>query len=306
MTNASEPPPKQESAGYRPPTDKPFLAGLAVISSLYVILLVGLLAGDIAYLATGNLADTVQLPAWLDWARPALRPLLSMVATLDKPEIRYSVQLTMVSCLLSAVLSLFVAVPTSYLLSRHDFPGKNLLDAILDIPIVLPPLVVGLSLLILFQFAPDITVNGTVYSLRNAVVFQLPAVVLAQFMVAAAFAVRVMRATFDQVDPRPEQVALTLGCNQAQAFWRVVLPQCGNGMLTAGTLAWARSLGEFGPLLIFAGATRMKTEVLSTTVFLELSIGNLEGAVAVSLLMVVCAVVVLMLARVLGSRGFSM
>ena len=89
-------------------------------------------------------------------------------------------------------------------------------------------------------------------------------------------------------------------------FWRVVLPQCGNGMLTAGTLAWARSLGEFGPLLIFAGATRMKTEVLSTTVFLELSIGNLEGAVAVSLLMVACAVLVLVIARIWGSRGLSL
>ena len=73
-----------------------------------------------------------------------------------------------------------------------------------------------------------------------------------------------------------------------------------------GTLAWARSLGEFGPLLSFAGATRMKTEVLSTTVFLELSIGNLEGAVAVSLLMVACAVLVLVIARIWGSRGLSL
>tara|TARA_B100000029_G_C17519129_1_gene939146 strand:- start:412 stop:1317 length:906 start_codon:yes stop_codon:yes gene_type:complete len=294
------------TAAHQPPSDKPFLVGLGLISSIYVLLLIGLLLGDIAYMATGNLADQVGLPGWLEWARTPLRPVLSMVATLGKPEIRYSVQLTMISCLFSALLSLFVAVPTSYLLSRHDFPGKNLLDAILDIPIVLPPLVVGLSLLILFQFAPDVTIGDNVYSIRNAIVFQVPAVVLAQFMVAAAFAVRVMRATFDQVDPRPEQVALTLGCNQAQAFWRVVLPQCNNGMLTAGTLAWARSLGEFGPLLIFAGATRMKTEVLSTTVFLELSIGNLEGAVAVSLLMVLCAVVVLVIARIWGSRGLSL
>jgi len=291
---------------YHPPSDTPFLVSLGIISSVYVLLLIALLVGDVAYIATGNLADTVGLPVWLEWSRPALRPLLSMVATLGTPEIRYSVQLTMISCLFSAVLSLFVAVPTSYLLSRYNFPGKNLLDAILDIPIVLPPLVVGLSLLILFQYVPDITIGAETYSLRNAIVFQVPAVVLAQFMVAAAFAVRVMRATFDQVDPRPEQVALTLGCNQSQAFWRVVLPQCGNGMLTAGTLAWARSLGEFGPLLIFAGATRMKTEVLSTTVFLELSIGNLEGAVAVSLLMVICAVVVLVIARIWGSRGLSL
>ena len=165
----------------------------------------------------------------------------------------------------------------------------------LDIPIVLPPLVVGLSLLILFQFWPFRLTS-------HWVVYQIPAVILAQFMVAAAFAIRTMRATFDQIDTRPEQVALTLGCNQAQAFMLVVFPQSRRGMLTAGTLAWARALGEFGPLLIFAGATRNKTEVLSTTVFLELSIGDLEAAVAVSLIMVFAAVVVLIVARIWGLR----
>ena len=83
------------------------------------------------------------------------------------------------------------------------------------------------------------------------------------------------------------------------------MPEAGRGMVTAGTLAWARSLGEFGPLLVFAGATRMKTEVLSTTVFLELSVGDLSAAVAVSLIMVASAIVVLVLARIWGSRAFS-
>jgi len=163
---------------------------------------------------------------------------------------------------------------------------------------VLPPLVIGLSLLILFQYWP--------FSLTSRwVVYQIPAVILAQFMVAAAFAVRTMRATFDQIDTRQEQVALTLGCNYAQAFMLVLFPRARQGMLTAGTLAWARALGEFGPLLIFAGATRNKTEVLSTTVFLELSIGDLEAAVAVSLIMVVAAVVVLVIARIWGTRTFT-
>jgi ABC-type sulfate transport system permease subunit len=76
-------------------------------------------------------------------------------------------------------------------------------------------------------------------------------------------------------------------------------------MMTALTLAWARSLGEFGPLLIFAGATRMKTEVLSTTVFLEMNVGNLEAAVAVSLIMVAAAVVVLIVARLFGTRAWA-
>ena len=71
-------------------------------------------------------------------------------------------------------------------------------------------------------------------------------------------------------------------------------------MVAAFTLAWARALGEFGPILVFSGATRFRTEVLSTTVFLELSVGNLEGALAVSLLMVAAAVVVLVIVRVYG------
>ena len=211
--------------------------------------------------------------------------------------------LSLISCTLAALLSLVVAVPIGWLLSRFRFRGRNLLDAILDIPIVLPPLVVGLSLLILFQFWP-LTVQLPLIgkSLNELVVYQIPAVVLAQFSVAAAFAVRTMKATFDEINPRCEQVALTLGCTRAQSFFRVALPEAGRGMLTAFTLAWARALGEFGPLLIFAGATRNKTEVLSTTVFLELSIGDLEAAVAVSLIMVFAAVTVLLITRIWGAK----
>ena len=77
-------------------------------------------------------------------------------------------------------------------------------------------------------------------------------------------------------------------------------------MLTAGTLAWARALGEFGPLLIFAGATRYKTEVLSTSVFLELSVGDLSAAVAISMIMVIAAVIVLILTRMWGTKTISL
>lgn len=220
-----------------------------------------------------------------------------ITTALQKSEIQYSIRLTLISCTITTILSLWVAIPIGYLMSRHEFFGRNLIDATLDIPIVLPPLVVGLSLLILFQFAP--------VALRDAVVYQIPAVILAQFSVACAFAVRTMRATFDHIDARHEQVALTLGCSRAQAFGMVVLPEAKRGVLTAATLAWARSLGEFGPLLIFAGTTRNKTEVLSTTVFLEMNIGDLGAAVAVSLIMVAAAVIVLVLARAWGTRNLA-
>jgi molybdate transport system permease protein len=189
-------------------------------------------------------------------------------------------------------------VPIGYLLSRVEFRGKNLVDAILDIPIVLPPLVIGLCLLILFRQTPLRAVDDWLH-----IAFHVPAVILAQFAVAAAFAVRTLRGTFDELSPRQEQVALTLGCSRSQAFWMVVLPEARYGLLTAATLAWARSLGEFGPILVFAGSTRQKTEVLPVSVHLELSIGNIEGAVAVSLLMIAMAVTVLVVVRTVAHRG---
>jgi len=219
----------------------------------------------------------------------------AMYRTLTSPEIRYAIMLSLVSCTISTILSLWVAIPIGYMMSRYQFRGKAVIDTILDIPIVLPPLVVGISLLVLFNFPP--------FSWLSAyVVYEVPAVILAQFMVAAAFAVRTMRVTFDRIPQRYENVALTLGCNRSKAFWMVIMPQARYGVLAAATLAWARALGEFGPILVFAGSTRMRTEVLPTSVFLELQAGSLKGMLAISLLMIVTAAVVLMTARLFGMK----
>lgn len=224
-------------------------------------------------------------------------------SALQKPEIQSAFKLTLFSCTVAAILSLWVATPLGYLLSRYKFPGRWLVDTLVDIPIVLPPLVLGLSLLILFHlpifgWELEAWLRDTV---GFPVTYRWPAVVLAQFSVACAFAVRTMRVTFDQINPRAEDVARTLGCTRSQAFLQIAIPQAWRGMIAAFTIAWARALGEFGPILVFAGSTRMKTEVLSTTVFLELSIGELDAAVAVSLLMVLMAVVVLLILRLLGT-----
>ncbi|MBT4225924.1 MAG: ABC transporter permease [Opitutae bacterium] len=217
-----------------------------------------------------------------------------LIQALRSRDIQFSIKLSLISCTITTLLSLWVAVPIGYLMSRYEFRGKPFIDVLLDIPVVLPPLVVGLSLLILFRYVPD--------WLSDMVVYKWPAVVLAQFMVACAFAVRTMRVTFEQIPQRYEQVALTLGCNRQQAFWRVILPQARGGVLAAGTLAWARSLGEFGPILVFAGATRQKTEVLPTSAYLELQAGRTEGMLAVSLIMIATAAVVFIVARTLGMK----
>lgn len=218
-------------------------------------------------------------------------------AALMKPEIRYAIWLSLATCTATAVLALLLAVPVGYLLSRARFHGKAWLDAALDIPIVLPPMVVGLCLLILFQTPIGRAVEHVV-----PFTYTVAGVVLAQFVIGASFAVRTMRGTFDNLSSRPEEVAMTLGCSRAQAFGLVTLPAARRGMFAAASIAWARSLGEFGPVLVFAGATRMKTEVLPTTVWLELSVGNLEAAIAVSLLMVLLAMVILAAVRLAGEH----
>jgi molybdate transport system permease protein len=259
----------------------PFFVAMGVIGATYILLIVAMLGADLAYTSPKDLREA-----------------------LGDPQIRYAIRLSLISCTITAILSVWVAVPLGYLLSgRRGSSGKVLsfmraaADAIVDIPIVLPPLVIGLSLLILFQSAPGRWVQQWV-----AVSYAIPAVILAQFAVAAAFAVRTMRVAFDQISPRSEEVAMTLGCTRAGAFWRVVLPEAWGGVMTAFTIAWARAMGEFGPILVFAGATRMKTEVLPTTVFLELSVGKVEAAVAVSLIMVAAAILVLVIVRMAGGR----
>jgi molybdate transport system permease protein len=253
--------------------DRRFIVALAVLGGGYVLLILALFAADLFYTTP-----------------------IALLKSLATKEIRYATTLTLITASLSALLSVGVAVPLGYLLSRYEFRGKKLLNAILDIPVVLPPLVVGLSLLILFQTWPGRFFEQHAFPVTYAV----PSVILAQFSVAAAFAIRVLQAAFDQITPRTEQVALTLGCSRRQAFVRVVLPEARRAVMAAFAIAWARSLGEFGPVLVFSGATRMKTEVLSTTVFLELSVGRLEAAVAVSLLMILIAVFVLVLLQHLG------
>jgi molybdate transport system permease protein len=274
-----------------------FWLSLAAVTAVYLVFWL-LLVGATATYSTPQ--------AWLE--------------TLMKSEIRYAAGLSLITCTIAAAFALLIAVPIGYLMARRQFPGKALLDAALDIPIVLPPMVVGLCLLIFFQTPLARQGEQALTWLLNTTglawlwgggglpantsyfTYTVAGVILAQFVVAAAFAIRTVRGTFDHLSSRPEDVALTLGATRFQALWHIALPSAKRGLIAAFCIAWARSLGEFGPILVFAGATRHRTEVLPTTVWLELSVGNLESAVAVSLLMILMAVAVLGVVRASGER----
>ena len=173
-SEASDSPSQQARGERRRRTDVSFFIVMGGISSCFILLIVLLLLADLRFAS-----------------------LAEFKAALFKPEIQFAFQLTILSCTVAALLSIWVATPLGYLLSRYRFPGRTLIDTIVDIPIVLPPLVLGLSLLILFHqpfFGWEIEawMRDTV---GFPITYRWPAVVLAQFSVACAFAVRTMRVT---------------------------------------------------------------------------------------------------------------
>jgi molybdate transport system permease protein len=213
-------------------------------------------------------------------------------------DLLYAMRLSLVSSTLSVLLALLVAVPAGYALSRYRFRGHLLVDTLVDVPIVLPPLVIGVSLLVLFQTSLGKAVEST--GLRF--VYTPAGVVLAQFTVVSAYAIRTVKAAFDGVDRRLEDVARTLGWSRGQAFLRVTLPMARSGIAAAAVISWAHAIGLFGPLMVFSGTTRRKTEVLATSVYLELSVGNIEIALAITFLLVAFTMASLILFKHLVGR----
>jgi molybdate transport system permease protein len=215
---------------------------------------------------------------------------------LRSPEIRAALWLSLWTSSVTVLIGLVFAIPMGYALSRYRFPGHVLVDSIVDLPIILPPLVVGLSLLVFFQTSAGRWIEGTGVKF----VFEQKGIILCQFLVSASFGIRAIKLTFDGIDPRVEHVAMTLGCSRAGAFFRVALPLALRGIVVGAILIWTRALGIFGPLMVFVGAVRMRTEVLPTTVYLEQSVGRIEVALAVAVLMLALATVGLVGIRILG------
>ena len=216
--------------------------------------------------------------------------------------VRESVWLSLKTTAISTLLALLVAVPSGYVLSRHRFPGHFFVDTLLDLPIVLPPLVMGLCVLIFFNTSIgrfiDRLAEGGVF------VYQPAGIILVQFVVGCAFAVRVLKAGFDGLDPKLEDVAHTLGAGRWQTFSKVVLPNIVPSLVAGAVISWARVFGLFGPILLVCGTMRGRTEIMPTTVFLETSIGRIEVALVIGGLMIVISSAMLIVFKRLGGKGY--
>jgi len=223
----------------------------------------------------------------------------AFISVIHHPEFHFAVTFTLWTSLLATALAAVVAVPCGFILSRYSFPGKVLIDTLMDIPIVLPPLVSGIALLILF--GP--VLGNTLTRFGLDVVFSTRGVVAAQWFIATPFAVRTFKQAFDSIDPRMEKVARTLGCSPASVFMRVTVPMAKGGLLGGLTMAWARALGEFGATAMLAGITRLKTETLSVAIFLNMSIGDIQFAMATAVIMLMVALLLMIVFKVFTGTG---
>ncbi len=221
----------------------------------------------------------------------------SFIEIFRSADLRFALRLSLVTATLATLLSLALAIPVAYALTRVRLRGWSLLDALVDVPMVLPPLVMGVTLLVFFQTPVGRLIEAT--GLRF--VYSAAGIVLAQFLVVSPFAIRTIKASLDAIDPRVEDVARTLGYSPVQVFCRVTLPMMRGGIVAGAVICWAQAIGLFGPLMVFAGTTRRQTEVLATSIYLELSIGRIQMALAISMLMLAVALVTLWcLKRVMG------
>ncbi len=199
-------------------------------------------------------------------------------------EFLYAIFLTVGTSIVSTAVVMLLSIPTAYGLARLDFPLKNLVKLLVDLPLFFPELLLGLLLLLLFS---DL--------LKVQIAFTTAAVVIAQIAVAFPFAVKVLYTAFSEIDPRYELVARSLGYRPVEVFFKVTLPMAKGGLLAALLVAFARSFGAFGAVLIFAGGVYMKTETLPVGIFLNISYGNIERAALMGFLLMAVSLITLLL-----------
>lgn len=212
---------------------------------------------------------------------------------LNQPEFYFALQFTLKTSLLATIFATITALPCGYLLARYKLPGSALLDTLLDMPIVLPPLVSGIALLIFF--GPFLGKHLAQAGIN--IVFTPLGVIVAQWFIATPFAIKTFKQSFASIDQRMEKVARTLGFSPPMVFLKVTLPLAKNGLMSGIMMAWSRAMGEFGATAMLAGITRMKTETLSVAVFLNMSIGDIKFAISTAIVMLFIALVLLIILK---------
>jgi len=214
------------------------------------------------------------------------------------PDTLFSIRLSLTTATLSTFLAVSFGLPAAYALSRKNFFGKKVVDTILELPLIMSPVALGAALLIFFN-----TRSGEAIQSRGILfVFEFPGIVLAQFATIAGLATRLMKTALDEITPRYEAVARSLGSSAWQAFWRITFPLAFRGLLSAGILCWAKAVGEFGATITLSGTMAFKTEAMPTAIFMALASANIPKTVILILILAGIGLSALYAVRLLDRR----
>jgi molybdate transport system permease protein len=241
-------------------------------------LLVPSIAG-LAFLATPLVALLVRAP-WPDLPRRLADPLVLQ-----------ALRLSVLTSLLATLLSLVLGVPLAWLLAQARSRGRPILRALVTLPLVLPPVVGGVALLLLFG-RRGLIGPWLLACCGISLPFTPAAVVLAETFVAMPFLILTVEGALRSADPRYEEAAATLGASRWTTFRRVTLPLVAPGVASGAILCWARALGEFGATITFAGSFPGETQTLPLAVYLALE-SDVGAAITLSLILLATSVAVL-------------
>jgi sulfate/thiosulfate transport system permease protein len=243
------------------------------------------------FAALGYLAALLVIPVAIIFVRTfeeGLGPPLEAITSADG---QHAFWLTLVCVGIAVPLNTIFGVLAALVLVRHKFHGKAILNTIIDLPFAISPVVIGLSLLLVY--GRNGWLGPTFIDAGVPIIFSTPGMVLATVFVSLPFVVRETMPVLQEIGNEQEQAASTLGASPWQTFWRVTLPAIRWGVAYGVVLATARALGEFGAVSVVAGRISGETETLPLFVEKEFTNFNLAGAYAAAIVLALLALVVL-------------
>lgn len=223
-----------------------------------------------------------------------------LVSSLDDPTARDALWLSLKTTLLALAIIIAFGTPAAYVLATRDFPGRAIVQTLVELPLVLPPAAAGIGLLA--ALGPSGLLGGALQDAGVQLVLQTSGVVVALVFVAAPFYLRQAEAAFAAVPANVIQASRTLGIGEAGTFLRVVIPTARPGLLAGAALAWGRALGEFGATLMFAGSFRGITQTVPLAIYDRFS-QDFPGALALSAVLVCVSFALLLSVKLVTGRG---
>ena len=217
------------------------------------------------------------------------------------PEVLQALRLSLVTSVAATVAVALIGLPVAYLLATRTFPGKRVLEVLIDLPMVLPPTVAGVGLLM--AFGRNGLAGGALRAVGLSVPFTTLAVVVAQVFVAAPFFITATRAGLSEIDQRYLDAAATLRASPVRTLFRIMLPLAFPSLLAGAAMTWARALGEFGATITFAGNMPGVTQTMPLAVYIALQ-SDLDAAVALSVLLLAVSLAILLAIRLASPETF--